>query len=152
MILHGLYYLLYQRYVSFDLCWHPFVVFLQTHWDKVPLYCISGSCTSLCFVVLTLHYKVPWGVSCWPYFLSSFVKWVFLPWHYPHNVSMTRTIIGVCTSFALSMFLILLSVGDIAFSFSVYVLPLSIIGGLCWFYYFLGLMEWDMYSIFDPMY
>ena len=42
---------------------------------------------------------------------------------------MTCTIIGVCTSFTLSMFPILLFVGDIAFSFSTHVLPLNIIGG-----------------------
>ena len=43
---------------------------------------------------------------------------------------MTRAIIGACTSFALSMFLVLLSAGDIAFSFSVHVTsPLSALGG-----------------------
>lgn len=55
-------------------------IFLQMHWDKVSLYYVSRSCTSLCLVVLTLHYKVPWGVSCWLFFLYSFIKWMFLPW------------------------------------------------------------------------
>ena len=42
---------------------------------------------------------------------------------------MTCAIIGVCTSFALSMFIVL-SVGNIAFSFSVLISPLNIIGGV----------------------
>ena len=51
---------------------------------------------------------------------------IFLPQHWPHDVLMTHAIIGACTSFALSMFLVILFVGDIAWSFNVHVSPISI--------------------------
>ena len=50
---------------------------------------------------------------------------------------MTHVIIGVCTSFALLVFLVLLFAGDIALSFSIFVLPLRIIGG-----YFDSFFSW----------
>ena len=60
MIHHGLYYLLYQPYVSSGLFRHHLYAFLQTHWDKVPYsFCI--------FISVVLPFdssSVIWGHSC----------------------------------------------------------------------------------------
>lgn len=78
--------------------------------------CTEIKCHSLYFQDLShhcdlfyLHYIIKYHgrIVVWLLVPSSFVKWVSLPWNYPHDMLMKYAFIGVYTSSSLLMFLVL---------------------------------------------